>query len=384
MTYDEIPKIPFWVKYNSNKWVNGEIEEAEFVDSLIFLIQNGEITFDHSIFVKKEHKTVITPQEKLEEYFPSPEEIKEISPNLPPPLWEYLVTSDALRLVNMDYVSVQKILDDRTRTFDPIYAKYAVPFTMMQIYEFDSNNLAKDFIEEQIWTNSVLIKGTVTDDELSYSDYKYERIFENADMSGTSEGTGDCLYYVTTHAGGSVMDETHFVQCIVNNKIIQIYLYEDYPNVDNEFAFNLMVIILEKINNTSRIESVQNVLNLSNIANIPPTSQQPTSQQPSPKPARDITDPEVSGTTIGIHNFICKKDDFGTITMAGQFVNGQNSFEQVKVNISIESYDGSILAYGTDYVLKINPYETRNIDGYVFVEEPFHKCNATIDWKNSQ
>ena len=106
--------------------------------------------------------------------------------------------------------------------------------------------------------------------------------------------------------------------------------------------------------------------------------------RPSPKPARDITDPEVSGTTIGIHNFICKKDDFGTITMAGQFVNGQNSFEQVKVNISIESYDGSILAYGTDYVLKINPYETRNIDGYVFVEEPFHKCNATIDWKNSQ
>ena len=161
---------------------------------------------------------------------------------MPPPLWEYLVTSDALRLVNMDYVSVQKILDDRTRTFDPIYAKYAVPFTMMQIYEFDSNNLAKDFIEEQIWTNSVLIKGTVTDDELSYSDYKYERIFENADMSGTSEGTGDCLYYVTTHAGGSVMDETHFVQCIVNNKIIQIYLYEDYPNVDNEFAFNLSLI----------------------------------------------------------------------------------------------------------------------------------------------
>ena len=63
---------------------------------------------------------------------------------------------------------------------------------------------------------------------------------------------------------------------------------------------------------------------------------------------------EVSGTTIGIHNFICKKDDFGTITMAGQFVNGQNSFEKVKVDISIESYNGSILAYGTDYVLKIN------------------------------
>ena len=69
--------------------------------------------------------------------------------------------------------------------------------------------------------------------------------------------------------------------------------------------------------------------------------------------------------------------------MSGNFVNGLNSFEQVKVDISIESYDGIILAYGTDYVLKVNPYETRSIDGYVFVDEPFHKCSATVDWSNS-
>ena len=98
----------------------------------------------------------------------------------------------------------------------------------------------------------------------------------------------------------------------------------------------------------------------------------------------DRNDPEISGKTVGVHNFICKKDDFGTITMTGKFVNGQNSFEQVKVDISIESYDGRILAYGTYYVLKINPYETRTIDGYAFVEEPFYKCNTTIDWNDSQ
>jgi len=395
LTHDEIPKIPFWVKYNSSKWVNGELEETEFIDSLIFLIQNGEITFNHSIFVKKESQIITTPQEKLEEFFPSHEEIKEISSELPPPLWEYLVTSDALRLVNMDYVSVQKILEDRTRTFDPIYKKYAVPFTMIQMYEFDSNEIAKEFIEEQIWTNNVLIKGTVTDDELSYSDYMYQRIFENADMSGTSEFTGDCLYYMTNHAGGAVMDETHFLQCVLNEKVIQIYLYEDYHIIDKKFTFDLMDIILKKINNKSGIESVNNVLQLDNIVTTQSTSQpstsqpstsQPSTSQPSTssQPKIDSTDPEISGTTVGIHNFVCKKDDFGTITLAGQFVNGQNSFEKVKVDISIESYNGSILAYGTDYVLKINPYETRTIDGYVFVEEPFHKCNATIDWKNSQ
>ena len=89
------------------------------------------------------------------------------------------------------------------------------------------------------------------------------------------------------------------------------------------------------------------------------------------------------GSTIGINNFICKKDDFGTINMNGQFVNGKSSFEEVKIDILIQSYDGKILAAGHDYVLKINPYETRTIDGHVFLDVPFHKCLASVDWKNS-
>ena len=70
--------------------------------------------------------------------------------------------------------------------------------------------------------------------------------------------------------------------------------------------------------------------------------------------------------------------------MAGQFVNGEHSFEEVKINIIIESYDGKLLATGSDYVIKINPYETRAIDGYAFVDEAFHKCHATVDWDNSK
>ena len=83
----------------------------------------------------------------------------------------------------MDFVSVQKILEDKTRYYDPIYGKYDVPFTMMQIYQFDSNKIAKEFIEEQIWTNNVLVEGTISEEELEYQDYRYNRIFENSDMN---------------------------------------------------------------------------------------------------------------------------------------------------------------------------------------------------------
>ena len=381
LTDEVIPKIPFWIKYNSVKWINDELPETEFIDSLIFLIQNGQITFNHQIFVKTEPEVIITPQEVLEEFFPTQDEISEISPKIPPPIWEYLVTSDALRLVNMDFVSVQKILEDKTRYYDPIYGKYDVPFTMMQIYQFDSNEVAKEFIEEQIWTNNVLVEGTISGDELDYQDYRYNRIFENSDMNGTSETTGDCLYNMTLNSSNMTLDETHFLQCVLDEKIIQIYVSEDYHAVDKKFSFALMDIILKKINDTTKIQFVGNVLTFDNILD----EQQSPSQQSSDNSAKNDpeNDPEIFGSSIGINNFVCKKDDFGTINMAGQFVNGKNSFKQVKVNITIESYDGVVLATGHDYVLKINPYEKRNIDGYAFVDEPFHKCFATVDWDNS-
>ena len=70
--------------------------------------------------------------------------------------------------------------------------------------------------------------------------------------------------------------------------------------------------------------------------------------------------------------------------MTGEFMNDESSFKKIKVDISIESYDGNTLAFGSDYILRVNPYETRTISGYVFVDEPFHKCTATIDWDNSE
>ena len=381
LTDQPIPKIPFWVKYNSAKWVNGELPENEFIDSLIYLIQNGEITFNYEIFTKKEVKEILTPQEKLEIFFPTPHEIKKISPKLPPPIWEYIVTSDALRLVNMDFVSVQKVLEDKTRVYDPIYEKYDVPFTMMQIYEFDSKQTAQEFIEEQIFVNNVFLEGNISEDELAYSDYRYNRIFENADMSGTSETTGDCLYNMIPNSSNMMLDETHFLQCVLDEKIIQIYVSEDYTVVDETFLFALMDTILKKINKSTDIQSVEHVLTLDNIVESKSSPQ--TSPQTSPQNL-DANDPEISGTSIGINNFVCKKDDFGTINMLGQFVNGENSFDQVKISIVIESYDGVVLASGHDYVLKINPFETRTIDGYVFVNEPFHKCHASVDWNNSK
>ena len=152
-----------------------------------------------------------------------------------------------------------------------------------------------------------------------------------------------------------------------------------------------MDIILRKINDTSRIESVKNILKLDNI-NTPtlPSSSPPTQPTPAPSNAEspstskpETADPEISGSRVGIQNFSCINDDFGAVSMKGQFINGKSSYEKVAVNIVIEAYDGSVLAQGMDYVLMVNQFETRDLEGYVEIDEPYHKCIATIDWDKS-
>ena len=72
------------------------------------------------------------------------------------------------------------------------------------------------------------------------------------------------------------------------------------------------------------------------------------------------------------------------MNMFGQFINGATSFEKVPVNIIIESYDGEVLAFGQEDIMKVNPFEDRNIEGYVFLDKPFYKCYATVDWDRTK
>ena len=70
--------------------------------------------------------------------------------------------------------SVGKILYDDSRPYDPIYNQNQVPYILMELYQYNSNEDARSFVD------------------------KYPRIynefFEQSDMSGTSDETGDCMY----------------------------------------------------------------------------------------------------------------------------------------------------------------------------------------------
>ena len=329
----------------------------------------------------------------FEELFPTQEEIDMIEPII----WKYDEgKSKPISLINTDSISSQKILTDYSREFDVVHTDFEVPYTLMQIFQFHSNELAKSFLEDQIYVKNVIIDETLTEEDILSYDYSYERIFESADMSGTTTETGDCLYDKTVNVTNAIGDETHFVQCVLHDKVIQVFLYEDYTMIDATFAFTMMDIILQNINEDNHT-SVKNVLKLDNLPKFPPKNKNDVNQKESTLPETEKinqkssndpgsknNDPELSGSSIGITNFSCKKDDFGTVNMFGQFINGATSFEKVPVNIIIESYDGEVLAFGQENILKVNSFEDRDIEGYVFLDKPFYKCYATIDWERTK
>jgi hypothetical protein len=34
--------------------------------------------------------------------------------------------------------------------------------------------------------------------------------------------------------------------------------------------------------------------------------------------------------------------------------------------------------------MKVNSFEDRDIEGYVFIDKPFYKCYATVDWERTK
>ena len=353
----ESESIPFWVKNNLNKWVLDKVSDDEFFDSIKFLLKKNKISLEKSILENTEESKV-SHDNPLEYVFPTNQQINTLRPQV----WEYFgnVTSAKVLGEYSSVISAQKTLSDYSREFDPIYNKHKVPFSLLQVFKFETQNHAKEFLESQaFWTDVNSINNAQF--------YNYDEILTNGDSYGTSSYTGDCLYKYDSQTS---MDETHVIICIKGETLYQIFLYEDYPSIDSSLVFSLMDMVL--MNDT--VETLQipvdTLLKLKNIRDaipIPPSL---------PPPVSESFDPETSSSQIGISNFSCVTDDFGFVNMTGTYLNGELSSDNVIFDIVIEGYAGDLLAFGQGKIENLSPFESRNFSAYVHLDEPFYKCDA--------
>ena len=208
----------------------------------------------------------------------------------------------------------------------------------MEIYEYDSNENARTFVDQYPRI--------------------YNAFFEQSDMSGTSDVTGDCMYNHDTNFTPASQDEIHMVICIYNNLAILITTYEDYPSVDSSLIFKTADSIFKKIHDGNITPKLESILKKNTFENIPESQNAPNSKSSQPESSSPKQmDPELSGTEIGIQNFSCIKDDFGFVEINGEFSNSDKYYNKIVFSVILKSYDGTTLAKGTSEILDIVPYE---------------------------
>ncbi|MDC0063806.1 hypothetical protein OAJ67_02270 [Candidatus Nitrosopelagicus sp.] len=358
----EVPKLPFWIKNDVKKWSLDEKPTQHFKDVLYFLIQEKFIDIEPSEFIVPEPIPQLTQKQILLTYFPTDYEKNSFEPFT----WKYFedYSRGIFQYRAQESMSIQtsvgKILYDISRPYDPIYNENQVPYILMELYQYESNEDAKSFVD------------------------KYPRVynafFDQSDMSGTSNLTGDCMYNNEKNFVEASMDEVHMVICIYEDLALLITAYEDYPNVNSSLVFNIADVMFEKIHNGNESPKLHKILK-QNSFEVQPESKTESSQEPNnPSPQNDS---ELSGAKLGIQNFTCIKDDFGMIAINGEFANSEKFFERIVFSIILKSYDGTKLAQGDSEILDIEPFEIRQFDGYVELNEPFYECSAVINWDKS-
>ena len=360
---NKIPDLPFWIKVDVKKWAINEKPIQYFKDVLDFLIKEKFIDIEPAEFIIPESIPPLTQKQILLSYFPNEDEKNTFEPFT----WKYFEdhsrgifqyrAQESLAI----QTSVGKILYDTSRPYDPIYNENQVPYVLMELYQYESNQDAKSFVD------------------------KYPRVynafFDQSDMSGTSDLTGDCMYNNQKNFVQSSNDEVHMVICIYNDLALLVTAYEDYPNVNFNLVFNIADIMFEKIHNGQESPKLHKILKQNSFEVQPESKTESSSEPNTPSPQNDS---ELSGTKLGIQNFTCIKDDFGMIEINGEFANSEKFFEKIVFSVILKSYDGTKLAQGTSEILDIEPFEIRKFDGHVELAEPFYECRAVINWDKSE
>ena len=286
----------------------------------------------------------------------------------------YILTQDDLRglfdrywkIINVDtdlsdteFLSSTIIIRDGEREFDPVYKKNKIPAITVEIYQFEFGSDQEDF-----WL--------VDEYEQSISDL--------ASISGFSETTGDCFFENSIEGGMS--------GCSYENIIIQVTTFDLYEKhlrtikkdvrLESEPTLKVLNKVIEKINDFKGRDHGVDVVNV--LLDKIERKQIVGKDLKQDKEFKEIdtnTDPEDS-LRDGINYFSCKKDDFGVVSIAGEFANGVGFVDGAKITISLTDGNDDIIISDSNNFDQIEKYDTRKFVAYVKTNERFTDCNVEI------
>jgi len=300
------------------------------------------------------NEKVMTSFEK--NYILTEDDVKEVFDSR----WQIIMTENMLNNTDTDMRSSKIILKDTTQFFDPIMNKLKLSSITVEVYQFDY-----EYEQEEFW----------------YMEEYDKTIFDIALKSGFSETTGSCFFENSKQGGmsGCSYDDI-IIQATIFDPYTQHYRYksahynQNDANLNKEPTLKIVNKILEKINDSKNREYNSNLVD---VLRDGQTSNNPISQVSASQMIDNSIDPETA-LKAGINHFTCKKNDFGIVSIAGEFVNGVGFINNAKITIGITDQNENVITTDSNNFHNVEKYDTRKFVAYIKTDEKFYDCTVEI------
>ena len=265
------------------------------------------------------------------------------------------------------------ILRDITRVYDPILNKYKVPTILIEIIKYD------DIYElEYYW------------EEISSS--SIEDIFNNAYLVGSPSENIDCMFNFSAEGAVTLcITDEYAVQSIIYDKYQEHFAYNKLKigpkklqiNQD-EMTINIAQEILKNIEKKKGIESdyqlfkiLESNQKIKDKGIVTKENMERTIKENNIKNKNKSLGIE-KDKKYGIQNFSCIKDEFGLVTISGQFNNNQIKKDKVVVEILFLNNEQDIILKNTANLRDIDEFETKRFLGNTKIDQSFLTCTIQL------
>jgi hypothetical protein len=315
--------------------------------------------------VEKESEIRKIPS-KLIKLLPTENKLEEITHRT---IWKYVDKQSTLD-EEIGIETVTALLRDISRVYDPIVNKYKVSTIQIEIIKYDDKYELAHY-----W------------DEISNS--SIENIFNNAYLVGSPDEGTDCMFNYSKEGAMTICKTGEYViQSIIFDKYEEHFRYSGLRTGTEKLELNqnemTTRVAEEVLENIGKHKNLKNNYQLDKILKI-----NIKVKEDSGKKIRDgvnVTDENKKSKSLGleknkkygVQNFSCIKDEFGLITISGQFNNNQIKKDRIVLEILFLDYEQNIIFKNKASLLEVNEFETKRFLGNTKIDKQFATCTVKV------
>ena len=315
--------------------------------------------------VEKESEIRKIPS-KLIKLLPTENKLEEITHRT---IWKYVDKQSTLD-EEIGIETVTALLRDISRVYDPIVNKYKVSTIQIEIIKYDDKYELAHY-----W------------DEISNS--SIENIFNNAYLVGSPDEGTDCMFNYSKEGAMTICKTGEYViQSIIFDKYEEHFRYSGLRTGTEKLELNqnemTTRVAEEVLENIGKHKNLKNNYQLDKILKL-----NIKVKEDSGKKIRDgvnVTDENKKSESpgleknkkYGVQNFSCIKDEFGLITISGQFNNNQIKKDRIVLEILFLDYEQNIIFKNKASLLEVNEFETKRFLGNTKIDKQFATCTVKV------